>query len=139
MITSPTLPRAGEDPSAARTSTTHQRSSSACAATGSGTGVEKFTRTGASPHVPARRPATEAGSVAETLTTSRSLRVQQLRELVEAGVEQRAALPVGDHQPDAVTPEAAVLRRLGRFQMGRQLEGEGAHKTTSPGASSRAE
>ncbi len=100
----------GVEPSAPRSSTTHQRSSSC------GTGVEKFTRTGSSPHVPARRPATEAGSVAETLTTSRSWRSSSCGSSWKRALTSAPALAFGDHQPDTVAPETALLGRLGRLE-----------------------
>jgi hypothetical protein len=86
----------------------------------------------------APRPGDGGGQRRRDVDDQQIVAIEQLRQLEEPGVQQRATLAVGDHQPDTVTPQAALLRGLGRLQTGRQLEGKRAHEITPLGASSRA-
>ena len=44
------------------------------------------------------------------------------RQLAEGRVRERVGVGMRDEQPHAVAPDASGLRRLGRFEMGRQRE-----------------
>ena len=116
--TSPTsTPSNGASPR--RSSTIHSPSMSAPRA-----GVESRSSS-SSPS--ARVAASAAARVADVFTTSRSPGATNSRQVVEAGVLDRLARPVGDEQPNAVAAESARLGRLVRLQAWRQLERESAH------------
>jgi len=82
-------------------------------------------------------------AVAETLTTSRSWRSRSCGSSSKRALNSDPSWAVGDHQPDAVTPEAALLGARSPPDNRGRIERDRAPETTSPeldaDASSRAE
>ena len=76
----------------------------------SGAGVERCRSIG----VPSTRSAERRRSVAEVLTTSRSPGAEEVGQVAEAGVHERAVVAVGDEHPHVVSRAAGGrgLRRL---------------------------